>query len=45
MGSQIHSSPVKAVSWAVSERAPTQFFVTVYESMGVVWSDESIRHL
>jgi hypothetical protein len=26
-------------------RAPTQFSVTVYESKGAVWADESIRHL
>jgi hypothetical protein len=26
-------------------RAPTQFLVTVYESKGAVWADESIRHL
>jgi len=26
-------------------RAPTQFLVTVYESKGAVWADESIHHL
>jgi hypothetical protein len=35
-GWRIHSSPVKAVSGAISERASTQFFVTVYESIGAV---------
>jgi len=44
-GWRMHSSPVKAVSGAISERATTQFFMTVYESKGAVWADESIRHL
>jgi hypothetical protein len=44
-GWRIHSSHVKAVSGAISERARTQFFVTVFESKGAVWADESIRHL
>jgi hypothetical protein len=36
---------VKAVSGAISERAMTEFFMTVYESKGAAWADESIRHL
>jgi len=44
-GWRIHSALVKAVSGAISERATTRFFVTVYESKGAVWANESIRHL
>jgi hypothetical protein len=36
---------VKAVSGVISDWAATQFSLTVYESTGVVWDDESIRHL
>jgi hypothetical protein len=36
---------VKRVSRATSERAATKFSLTVYESKGAVWADESIRHL
>jgi hypothetical protein len=32
---------VKAVSGAISDWAPTQFSLTVYESTGTVWDDES----
>jgi hypothetical protein len=45
LGCQIHSPPVKAVSGAISEWAASQFSLTVYESTGPVWADESIRHL
>jgi len=45
LGWQIHSPPVKAVSGAISEWAMSQFSLTVYESIGVVWADESIYHL
>jgi len=45
VGWWIHSSLVKAVSGTISERATTQFFMTVYESKGAAWADESIRHL
>jgi len=45
VGSRIHWSPVKAVSGALSEWAATHFSFTVYESIGAVWADESIRHL
>jgi hypothetical protein len=45
MGRRIHSSPVKAVSGAISEWATSEFSLTVYESKGAVWVDESIRHL
>jgi len=45
LGCQIHSPPVKAVSGAISEWAASQFSLTVYESTGAVWEDESIRHL
>ena len=45
VGWRIHSSPVKAVSGALSEWAAIQFSLTVYESTGAVWADESIRHL
>ena len=38
-------SPVKAVSGSLSEWAATHFLFTVYESTGVGWADESIRHL
>jgi len=40
-----HSSPVKAVSGAISEWSATQFSLTVHESIGAVWADESIRHV
>jgi hypothetical protein len=36
---------VKVVSGALFERAKPQFFMTVDESKGDVWEDESIRHL
>jgi hypothetical protein len=36
---------VKEVSGALSERGATWFSLTVYESTGAVWADESIRHL
>jgi hypothetical protein len=36
---------VKAVSGAISEWAANQFSLTVYESTGAVWADESIHHL
>jgi len=39
----MHSSPVKAVSGAISKSVATQFFVTPYESKGAVWADEFIR--
>jgi hypothetical protein len=29
----------------ISERAATLFSLTVYESTGAVWAEESIRHL
>jgi len=45
VGWRIHSPPVKAVSGAISEWAASQFFLTVYESRGAVWPDESICHL
>jgi len=45
VGRQIHSSPMKAVSGAIFERAASQFSLTIYESTGAVWPDESIRHL
>jgi len=35
---------VKIVSRATSEGAVTHFSLTVYESQGDVWADESIRH-
>jgi hypothetical protein len=38
-------SQVKIVSRATSEGAATRFSLTVYESTGAVWADESIRHL
>jgi len=42
---RMHSLPVKRVSKATSEWATTKFCLTVYESKGAVWADESIRHL
>jgi len=45
LGCQIHSPLVKAVSGAISEWAASQFSLNVYESTGVVWADECIRHL
>jgi hypothetical protein len=45
VGLRIHSSPEKALSGAISEWAATLFSLTVYESTGAVWADESIRHL
>jgi hypothetical protein len=30
---------------AISEWAASQFSLTVYESTGAVWADESIHHL
>jgi hypothetical protein len=45
VGRRMHSSPVKTVSGAISVRAPTQFFMTVYESTGAVGAEESIRHM
>jgi len=45
VGWQIRSSPVEAVSGAIYEWAAIQFSLTVYESTGAVWADESIRHL
>jgi len=44
-GWRIHSSPVKRVSRATCKWAATQFSLTVYESLGAVWADESIGHL
>jgi hypothetical protein len=41
----MHSSPVKAVSGAISEWAASQFSLTVYESTGDVGVYESIRHM
>jgi hypothetical protein len=41
----MHSSPVKAVSGAISEWAASQFSLTVYESTGAVGASESIRHM
>jgi len=41
----VDSSPLKAVSGAISEWAATQFSLTVYESTGAGWADETIRHL
>ena len=38
-------SSLETVSVMISELAATQFFLTVDESTGVVWDDESIRHL
>jgi hypothetical protein len=38
-------SSLETVSVMISELAATQFSSTVYESTGVVWDDESIRHL
>jgi hypothetical protein len=35
----------EGVSGAIFVMATTQFFVTVEESKGAVWADESIRHL
>jgi hypothetical protein len=45
MGRRIHSSPVKGVSGDIFDWPPSQFSLTVYESAGAVWEDESIRHL
>jgi len=45
VGWRIHSSPVKGVLSATFEWAATLFSLTVYESTGAVWADESIRHL
>jgi hypothetical protein len=45
MGWRIHSSPEKALSGAISEWATTQFSLTLYESTGAAWADESIRNL
>jgi len=39
------SSPVKAISGAISKSAATQFFVSPYESKGAVWANEFIRHM
>jgi len=36
---------VKEVSGALSEWGATRFSLTVYESTGAVWADESIRQL
>jgi hypothetical protein len=36
---------MKAVPGAISEWAATQFSLTVYESTGAAWADESIRNL
>jgi hypothetical protein len=44
-GLRIHSSPVKGVSGSIFDWAPSRFFMTVYESNGAEWADESIRHL
>jgi len=41
----MHSSPVKTVTGVVSVRAPTLFFMIVYESTGDVGADDSIRHM
>jgi len=41
VGWRIHSSPVKALSRAICEWAAPQFSLTVYESTGAVWADES----
>jgi hypothetical protein len=38
-------SSLETVSVTISECSPTQFSLTVYESTGAVWADESIRHL
>jgi hypothetical protein len=45
VGTQIHSSPGKAVSGSLSEWAASQFSLTVYESTGAVRADESVRHM
>jgi len=45
LGCRFHSPPLKTVSAAISEWAASQFSLTVYESTGAVWSDESIHHL
>jgi hypothetical protein len=39
------SSAVKAVSGATSQWSATQFSLTIYESTGAVWAQESICHL
>jgi len=39
------SSPVTAVSGAISEWSATQFSLTFSESTGAVWAEESIRNL
>jgi hypothetical protein len=39
------SSPMKAVSGAILELATTQFSLTVSESTGAVWANESIHHV
>jgi hypothetical protein len=39
------SSPMKEVSGAILELATTQFSLTVSESTGAVWADESIHHV
>jgi len=44
-GRRIHSSPLKGVSGAIFEWAPSQFSLTVYESTKAVGADESIRHM
>jgi hypothetical protein len=41
----IHASALKTFSVMISERATTQFSLTVFESTGAVCADESMRHL
>jgi hypothetical protein len=38
-------SSLETVSVMISEWSATHFFLTFSESTGVVWADESIRHL
>jgi hypothetical protein len=45
VGWRIHSSPLKAVSGAISEWAATQFSLTFYDSTGVVRAEDSLCHL
>jgi len=40
-----HSSPVKAVSGAISKWSATQFSLTFYDSTGVMRAEDSLCHL
>ena len=43
MSWRIHASTMKAISLMISESAATQFLLTIYETIGAVSADESMR--